>query len=397
MSTMKILIITPDIYPFEKGYGGRISLSLYDAFIDLGHTVDMVSTVPDNARLELVVKKYNILFIKLYHTNQSRFSYFMPPHLLEIIKFKNFLNKNLRGYDLIILNDFMWTISLLSLLLIRNKYKDKILLINHGIMYLNNNRISFYVSKAINKTIGNVFLRNIGGVLSFSKKSDNDFKELFNLSLKRITIPSCLNVKQISNTYNNSILNKEIVINKFKDSFNMDNFIFLIGAFGYHKGYHIFLDSVGRILNDGYNFDVVIAGRKDDSYINLLNTIINKYNIKNKVFFIGEIDDVEKFVLLMRCRLYIIPSLSEGFGVGAEEAMLFGIRTIATDTGAHKDLLGSINYDYIVKPGDSKELENAIIDAMNSTITVTPVLNKTKLEELSCNDLCRKLLAFMFS
>jgi glycosyltransferase involved in cell wall biosynthesis len=394
---MKILIITPDLYPFETGYGGRISLSLYDAFIDLGHTVDIISTVPDNARLEMVDRKYNILFIKLYHTNKSRFSYFMPPHLLEIIKLKNFLDKSLKCYDLIILNDFMWTMSFVSLLLIRNKYKDKILLINHGIMYLNNNRISFYISKTINKTIGKIFLGNIGGILSFSQKSDSEFNELLNLSVKRITIPSCLNVKQIYNMYNNSILNKEIVVNKFKDIFNIDNFIFLIGAFNYHKGYHIFLDSVGRILNNGYNFDVVIAGRKDDSYINLLNTIIDKYNIKNKVFFIGEIDDVEKFVLLMKCRLYIIPSLSEGFGVGAEEAMLFGIRTIATDTGAHKDLLGSINYDYIVKPGDSKELENAIIDAMNSTITVTPVLNKTKLEELSCNDLCRKLLAFMFS
>lgn len=394
---MKILIITPDIYPFEKGYGGRIPLSLYDAFIDLGHTVDIISAVPDNAELEMADRKYNILFIKLYHTNKSRFSYFMPPHLFEIIKLKNLLTKNLQYYDLIILSDFIWSISLISLFLIKNKYKDKILLLNQGIMYLDNKGSSFFISKVINKVVGNIFLRNIGGVLSFSQKSDSEFNELLNLSVKRITIPYCLNVKQIYNMYNNSILNKEIVVNKFKNIFNMDNFIFLIGAFGYHKGYHIFLDSVGRILNNGYNFDVVIAGRKDDSYINLLNTIIDKYNIKNKVFFIGEIDDVEKFVLLMKCRLYIIPSLSEGFGVGAEEAMLFGIRTIATDTGAHKDLLGSINYDYIVKPGDSKELENAIIDAMNSTITVTPVLNKTKLEELSCNDLCRKLLAFMFS
>ncbi len=204
---MKILIITPDLYPFETGYGGRISLSLYDAFIDLGHTVDIISTVPDNARLEMVDRKYNILFIKLYHTNKSRFSYFMPPHLLEIIKLKNFLDKSLKCYDLIILNDFMWTMSFVSLLLIRNKYKDKILLINHGIMYLNNNRISFYISKTINKTIGKIFLGNIGGILSFSQKSDSEFRE---------------EVKQGDNIILTEKKNFEDQIIKFLENYNMN-------------------------------------------------------------------------------------------------------------------------------------------------------------------------------
>ena len=44
---MKILIITPDIYPIEMGYGSRNSLILSKAFEKFGHEVDILASCPD--------------------------------------------------------------------------------------------------------------------------------------------------------------------------------------------------------------------------------------------------------------------------------------------------------------------------------------------------------------
>ncbi len=392
---LRILIITPDIYPFERGYGGRITMLLDDGFKNLGCDVDIISSVPDNENTETAEKKYKIKFIKLYNTKNSTFKYFMPLHFRDFIQLKKFFNENLKSYDLIILNDYLWSMSLTALILIKKMYKKKVMLINHGIMYYNKNKILFIISKIVNKAISNIFLRNIGGILSFSNNSNEELLKIFKYNIKRTVLPFCLDENKIKLAYKKSIDMNNNVLNKFKNVFNTNNFIFSISSISYHKGFHVMLEAAGMLLTNGYNFDVVIAGKKNDDYIVILNEIIKKYNIENKVHFIGEIDDIEKFVLLRLCKIYVIPSLNEGFGVGAEEAMLLNIRTIATDTGAHKDMLGNIYYDFIVKPGDINELKNAIENSIKSNIIIDPILNEKRLNKLSCHHLCFEILKFM--
>jgi len=392
---LKILIITPDIYPFERGYGGRITLLLRDGFKHLGCNVDILSSVPDNENTEIVEKNDKIKFIKLYNTKHSTFKYFMPLHFHDFIQLKKFFNENLESYDLIILNDYLWSLSLTALILIKKCIKEKIMLISHGIMYYNNNKILFIISKIVNKVISNIFLTSIGGILSFSNKSHEELLKIFKYNIKRVVLPFCLDEKNIKLTHQKSIDMKNDVLNKFKNIFDINNFIFSISSISYHKGFHVMLEAAGMLLTNGYDFDVVIAGKKNDDYIVVLNEIIKKYKMESKVHFIGEIDDIEKYVLLRACKIFVIPSLNEGFGVGAEEAMLLNVRTIATDTGAHKDMLGNIYYNYIVRPGNINDLKEAIEKCIKTNIITTPVLNEKRLNELSCNNLCSEIINFM--
>ena len=131
-------------------------------------------------------------------------------------------------------------------------------------------------------------------------------------------------------------------------------------------------------------------------YMVTLNEIIGKYNMEKNVHFIGQIDDIEKFVLMMKSNLYVIPSLNEGFGVGAQEASILGVKTVATDTGAHKELLGNKNYNIIVKPGDVTDLKQAIIAALNSD-KVFVKLDLKRLDEFSCDKISERILRFFSS
>lgn len=393
---MKILILTPDIYPYSNGYGGRITLLLHDSFKNSGNDVDLISSVPDNIKSDSSIKKYKIKLLKLYHINKSTYAYFMPLHFKDFLFLRRYLRKNIKDYDLIIINDFAWSLIFASLLLIENKDKNRVMMINHGILYMRNNKYAFYLSKIFNKVLGNIFLQNIRCVVSFSKTTDNDLSDLFKFNIKKTVIPSCLDSKLIVETYEKSIKNIDNILNKYKNDFNIDNFIFSISEISYHKGYHILLEACGILLNRNYDFDVVIAGKTNDDYMPILYKIINKYDMKKKVHFIGQIDDVEKFALMMKSKVYVIPSLTEGFGVGAEEAMLLGVKTIATDTGAHKDLLGDIDYNIIVKPGDIDELSDAIIKSLGFE-KIKPELNYKKLCDLSCEKIAREILNFFNS
>ena len=118
--------------------------------------------------------------------------------------------------------------------------------------------------------------------------------------------------------------------------------------------------------------------------------------MERNVHFIGQIDDVEKFVLLMKSKVYVIPSLNEGYGLGAQEASLLGVKTIATDTGAHRELLGNKDYNIIIEPGDITGMKHAIIASLMSD-KQTPNLDSKKLCDLSCDLISKKMLSFFNS
>ena len=393
---MNILIITPDIFPYSKGYGGRITLMLCEGFKRLGHEVNIISSIPDNITPDIPTGQYNIKLMKLYKISRSTYSYFMPLHIRDFLSLRNFLNQNIHKYDLIVINDFTWSLVLASLLFIRNKNKNKVMMINHGILSLRANKIVFYMSKIFNKIIANIFLSNIRCIISFSSKSDADFQQIVKSNAKRTVVPSCLEYNSVTKTYENSLSFSRNVLDKYKKYFNINDFIFSVSEINFHKGYHILLEACGILFNHGYNFDVVIAGKENIDYMVTLNEIISKYNMEKNVHFIGQIDDIEKFVLMMKSNLYVIPSLNEGFGVGAQEASILGVKTVATDTGAHKELLGNKNYNIIVKPGDVTDLKQAIIAALNSD-KVFVKLDLKRLDEFSCDKISERILRFFSS
>ena len=62
--------------------------------------------------------------------------------------------------------------------------------------------------------------------------------------------------------------------------------------------------------------------------------------------------------------LAVIPSLYEGFGFGAGEAMSCGLPLISTLSGGLKDIVKGSCYE--IEPGSSVQIENAVIDLFDN-------------------------------
>ena len=69
-----------------------------------------------------------------------------------------------------------------------------------------------------------------------------------------------------------------------------------------------------------------ISGNASDSIKNL----INKYKLQENVKLTGFISNEEKIALLQNCKLFLFPSVFEGFGIPPIEAMMCGAQVITT-------------------------------------------------------------------
>lgn len=91
--------------------------------------------------------------------------------------------------------------------------------------------------------------------------------------------------------------------------------------------------------------------------------LIDKLNLRDRIEFHVDISDQEMVALYARATIAIIPSVYEGFGFPAGEAMACGVPVISTRGGALPEVVG--NCGILVEPKDSQGLTSAILDLLN--------------------------------
>ncbi len=89
--------------------------------------------------------------------------------------------------------------------------------------------------------------------------------------------------------------------------------------------------------------------------------LIKRLESQNKIKFLGEVmESHHKEKLFAAADVFVMPSLSEGFGIVFAEAMSYRLPIIAADTTAAPELVHRGYNGILVPPGDSKALAKAI-------------------------------------
>jgi glycosyltransferase involved in cell wall biosynthesis len=97
--------------------------------------------------------------------------------------------------------------------------------------------------------------------------------------------------------------------------------------------------SLGRTLRDEYQ--LVFAGRMPAGVIEKLQRDADLAGLEEgELFFTGYVSDHELVQLYKRCRLFVLPSLREGFGLPAVEAMACGAPVIGANAGSLLEVIG---------------------------------------------------------
>jgi len=91
------------------------------------------------------------------------------------------------------------------------------------------------------------------------------------------------------------------------------------------------------------------------------SSMITTWGLENAVTFTGTIDKQELIERYSASEIAVIPSMYEGFGLPAAEAMSCGVPVIATTGGALPEVVGEDKQaGILVPPADPKAMASAI-------------------------------------
>ena len=87
-------------------------------------------------------------------------------------------------------------------------------------------------------------------------------------------------------------------------------------------------------------YQLVIAGKIADADQERLRAAARKFQVEDRTVFTGYVSDADLILLYNAAHLYVFPSLHEGFGLPALEAMACGVATIGSNTTSVPEVIG---------------------------------------------------------
>ena len=123
------------------------------------------------------------------------------------------------------------------------------------------------------------------------------------------------------------------------------------------KGLRHLILALPRVIRQFPLTSLTVIGKSPEK--SNLNKLIDDLNLEDKITFRSGISEKEIVKTYHDSDIAVIPSLYEGFGFGAGEAMACGVPLISTDSGGLKQVIGDAALK--IKPGSVNEIEEGIL------------------------------------
>lgn len=122
------------------------------------------------------------------------------------------------------------------------------------------------------------------------------------------------------------------------------NYVYTVSSLAKHKNLLTVLKAVKKLKEKGQEIKLVITGVKVNAESEILSYVKNN-ELTKQVVFTGYISDEERDCLYDHCKLFVFPSVFEGFGMPPIEAMMRGVPVLATkETCIYEITQGKANY-----------------------------------------------------
>ncbi len=190
--------------------------------------------------------------------------------------------------------------------------------------------------------------RNLSRIITVSECSRDDISREFRISAKRFSV--------VPNGINTGLFYPVPEIKREPDRIIVTN-----SADTPLKGLPHLLRAVNEVSKvRSIKLTVVGRPKKKSELIKL----IRELDLGRLITFTGRINNGEFVRQYGRATIAVVPSMYEGFGLPAGEAMACGLPVISTTGGALPEVVGDAGI--LVPPGDPDALATAMIDLLNN-------------------------------
>lgn len=138
-----------------------------------------------------------------------------------------------------------------------------------------------------------------------------------------------------------------------------------VGRLGEQKGQFVLVEAVGRLLAEGVDLEVVLAG--DGPLRETIETAIDAAGARGVVRITGWIDNDRVRSEIQLARAMVLPSFAEGLPVAIMEALALGRPVITTSVAGIPELVDG-DCGWVVPAGSVDALADALRDAIETPV-----------------------------
>ena len=357
--------------PTSGGQGVYIK-RLSRALKDLGHNVEVVSSQPYPI-IDEDIPLHTLPSLDLYNPDDL----FRLPHLRELwspinilewlgvssggfpepftnsIRYFNFMRENRHRYDVVHDNQCLGY----GILGIKSLGIPTVATIHHPITVDRDVEIAseevFWRKWKVRRWYSFLSMqgrvsRRLSHIITVSEASKTDISSAFSIPRERFRV--------VANGINTDIFHPLPGVKRLDNQIMVTN-----SADTPLKGLRFLIEAIAMIRKTRDVHLTVIGTPKKDGFIDKLVKSLNAHDYIN---FTGRIEDSEFAHYYARTTMAVVPSIYEGFGLPAGEAMACKVPVISTTGGALPEVVGDTGV--LVPPGDAKALEAAIIDLLDN-------------------------------
>ncbi len=222
-----------------------------------------------------------------------------------------------------------------------------------------------FLGKLIYRSILKYAIKNSNQIITVSKFMKNDILKHH----KNVNIKVIYNGISLENFKTLSKEDEEKIIKKIKIP---ENFILSVGHYEKRKNFLKLIDAFNKLYHDQKDLKLILVGNESNDKKKIINKI-NQLNLEKSVFLLEGLSDTEVKIIYRKAKLFVFPSLYEGFGIPILEAMISGCPIVLSNIDVFKEITQN-NYPYF-DPIDSDSISEYIKKYLNNSKERNKLIN----------------------
>ena len=390
MQKKKLLRICHKFLKDNDGY----DLEIQDLVLSLSNEYDTyIAVFLKKEELDSYIKKNNLKKKENYFYHSATKAIIIP--VFYESKFNNYLQdfymfKNIKQAKSQ-LNNIIQQINpqiihihgtlLLQYLLVSAKHKHKTIATHH-IGHINQNyhqqKLRILAAKFIVHNLFPFFCRSVICVSNHGRQS-------FLIKTKNIAVinpvPMIDESKKIDvNNNQKSIKLQNKIQQKIKNKSEI--VLFYPARFCEQKNQLNLVKAFVKLSSEKTNLKLILAGSiKDQYYFAKIKDEAAKVAKNSQIIIMDELDKKKVHSLIKSCNYVVAPSINEGFGRIAREALAYQKPVIASNEGGYSDIIKDGVNGILVNPYDSKSIYGGIKTALSAKFAIVQESKENRFEQ----------------
>lgn len=192
-------------------------------------------------------------------------------------------------------------------------------------------------------------------ILAISSATKADIVKSYDVNASKITVTHM--------GYNQGLFNPQtkVKVEKTKAKYKIDGeYIIFAGTLQPRKNIKRLIEAFGQIKGEA---KLVIVGKKGWMYSDIFEKV-KELKLQSKIIFTDFVPEEDLSALISGAKVYVLPSLYEGFGIPVIEAQACGTPVVVSNTSSLPEVVG--NSGIKVDPNSTKSVKDGIEKLLNN-------------------------------